>query len=431
MINVISKILWAVSTALILLVGLFFTYKFNFVQFHFKKILNSCFMGKKTDGISPLSSLMMVLAGRIGVGSIAGVALAIYIGGAGSILWMWFISLITASCTFLETVLGNKYKEKDYGNIYKGGPAYYIKNGLNNYKLGWIYSFFIIISYIGAFLSIQSNTITRSINDIVYVPNIVVAIAICLFTGIIILGGIKKISSVTNKLVPLMIVLYSLTAIYITFKNINILGHIMYMIISTAFNFKPFLTGFLSSFIVGVQRGIFASEAGLGTGSIASSTTSDNNAIKNGYLQILGIYITSFIICTSTAFIILASDYTNLNLNDINGIEITLYAFNYHLGSVGRYIVFISIILFSFSTILTGYYYAESSIKYMKNKISNNIILILKITTIIMLFIGSLLSAHILWKLVDIFVAILIIINSISLFLLSDKIKYEMQKDST
>lgn len=426
---IINKVLWAVATSLILMCGIFFTYKFHFIQFQVKQMFRSLKVDQTSNNsISPISSLMMVLAGRIGVGSIAGVALAIYLGGVGSIFWMWVVALLAASSTFAETVLGIKYHEHDHGTIYKGGPAYYIKHGLGMKRLGAFFAILVIVSYIGGFLGIQSNTIAKSFASIIPVPASLIAVVICVLTAVIIFGGVEKIAAVTNKLVPIMTLVYVGTAIYICLCHITLVPSIFLHIITEAFQLKPFFAGFLATFVVGIQRGIFSNEAGLGTGSIASSTTDNPDTVKNGCIQILGIYITTLLICTATAFIILTSDYTSLVLQDINGIEITQYAFTYHLGQLGNYIVFLSIILFSFSTILTGYYYGESCLKYFFKTINPCYLVILKIVTLIILFLGVMLSATFLWNLVDLFVACLAIINMIVLYKLYPIVLLELRK---
>lgn len=426
---IVNKVLWAAATSFILMCGIFFTYKFHFIQFQVKRILLSLKNNQSSNtSISPISSLMMVLAGRIGVGSIAGVALAIYLGGVGSIFWMWVVALLAASSTFAETVLGIKYHEHDHGTIFKGGPSYYIKHGLGMKRLGAFFAILVIVSYIGGFLGIQSNTIAKSVASIVTIPTSLIAIIICLLTAFIIFGGVEKIAAVTNKLVPVMTIVYVGTAIYICLRHITLVPSILIDIITEAFQIKPFFAGFLATFVVGIQRGIFSNEAGLGTGSIASSTTDDPDIVKNGCIQILGIYITTLLICTATAFIILTSDYTSLVLEDINGIEITQYAFTYHLGQLGNYVVFLSIILFSFSTILTGYYYGESSLKYFFKTIKPRYLIILKLVTLIVLFMGVMLSATFLWNLVDLFVALLAIINMIVLYKLYPIVLLELRK---
>ena len=193
-------------------------------------------------------------------------------------------------------------------------------------------------------------------------------------------------------------------------------------ILKDAFQLKPFFTGFIPMIIIGVQRGIFSSEAGLGTGAIASSTTESNDASGQGFVQMLGIYITTLLICTSTALVILLSPYQNLLLQDVNGIEITQFAFSYHLGTFGNFVVFSSIILFSFSTILASYYDGESCLKYIKKKVTQKDLFLLKIGTVLLLFIGAVTSSTSLWNYVDIMVAYLAIINIYAMISLRHKI---------
>lgn len=412
MISIINRILWSLATALIVMAGVYFTYRLRFVQFRFRDMFQNLFVKKKKkDTISPFQSLMIVLAGRIGVGSIAGVALAIYLGGIGSIFWMWVIAFISSANAFAETVLGVIYKQKDKGNIYKGGPSYYIKNGLGKRKLGNIYAILIIVSYIGGFLGIQANTITKSLNEIIAVPPFIVAGLVCILTSLIIFGGISKIAKTSEKIVPVMTILYIGVAFYILIVNINVIPSILGAIVKDAFRLNAFFSGFLTSIIVGVQRGIFSNEAGLGTGAIAASTIDTDRPATQGFVQMIGIYITTMLICTATAIVILTSNYGTLNLTDVNGIEITQYAFQYHLGNTGSIIVFLSIVLFSFSTILSGYYDGESSLKYFFKEIKNKYLLILKIVTIGVLFAGCIMPSSFLWNLVDIMVALLAIIN--------------------
>lgn len=423
----LNTIIWAVATALILFSGLYFTITLNFIQFNIREMLSNLLKrSKNKGGITPAQTLMLALAGRIGVGSIAGVALAIYLGGIGSIFWMWVIGILSSVNTFSETVLGIVYKEKDYGNVYKGGPSYYIRKGLNKPKLGNIYAIFILISYIGGFISIQSNTITKSLVKIIEINPIIIGVMICALTAAIIFGGIKKIASFTSKLVPIMTLFYLMVAVYVVVSNIDMIPNIFFQIVIGAFNFKSIIFGFLPVFIIGIQRGIFSNEAGLGTGSIASSTTDENNPTSQGYVQMLGIYVTTLLICTATAIIILTSNYQELELFDVNGIEITQYAFNYHLGEFGNIILFVFILMFAFSTVLTGYYYGESSLKYFFRKMKSSYLICLKLLTLLVLFLGCIVSSSFLWKLVDILVAILAIINIYALLSLRKDVKREL-----
>lgn len=425
----INDIIWVVASFLLLFSGIYFSFKLHFVQFNFKKMFKSFAQDKTSkDAITPKQALMMTLAGRVGVGSISGVALAIYTGGVGSIFWMWIAALIGVTNCFAETVLGIKYKEKDIGKIYKGGPSYYIKKGLNNNLLSTIYAVLIIICYAGGFTSIQANTIAASTAQIFEIKDIFIAIMLSSIVFIIIFGGIKKIANVTSKIVPLMIILYIGTGFIILAQNYKMILQILGKILSSAFNFKSVTGGFLGTFLIGIQRGIFSNEAGIGTGSIASSTVEGAESARQGYIQMLGVYITTLLVCTATAIIILTSDYNFLSLNDINGIEITQYAFRYHLGFIGDFIIFIAIVLFAFSTILTGYYYAESSLKSLFKSLSYIKILALKILIVLVVFMGTLTSPTILWKLVDILVALLAIVNVYALLKLRNQIKEEYNR---
>lgn len=410
MLEISNKILWAASTSLIILSGLYFTFKLRFVQFHFRQMFKSLFQ-KEKKGIQPYQTLMMVLAGRIGVGSIAGVALAIHIGGIGSVFWMWVIAFVSAAISFAETELGIVYKEKDGVDVYKGGPSYYLNKGLHLKWLGSLYAILILVSYIFGFLGIQANTITKSLTELIPISPILIGLGIVFCTSFVIFGGIKKIANTASALVPFMMFIYIGVALFICFRNIQMIPSIFSQIIKAAFHVKPLFGGFLGTVITGVQRGIFSNEAGLGTGAIASSTVVSDDAASQGYLQMIGVYITTLLICSSTAIIILTSPYQNLVLQDINGIEITQFAFEYHLGHLGSYLIFFSIILFSFSTILTGYYDGESSLKYFFKTVKKRYLYILKFVTLFILFIGCLISSTVLWNIVDIFIALLAFIN--------------------
>ena len=425
----IDDFIWVIAAFIIFISGIYFTFKLHFLQFDFKRMfqcLNRKNFSKKS--ISPKQALLMVLAGRIGVGSISGVALAIYTGGVGSIFWMWIAALFAVTNCFGETVLGIRYKEKDAENIYKGGPSYYIKNGLKNNGLSIFYAIIIIICYASGFISIQSNTIATSAFEMLNIDKIIVGLLLALIVFLIIFGGVKKISSVTSKIVPIMIMIYILAGVYILATNYFQIPMMIEKIIKSAFDFKSITGGFLGTFIIGLQRGIFSNEAGIGTGSIASSTVESNNAAEQGYIQMIGVYITTMLICTATAIIIMTSDYNLLTLNDINGIEITQYAFKYHLGSLGNIIIFISIIMFAFSTILTGYYYGESSLKSMCKSMSNKKTFLLKLVIAVVVFLGAILSPTLIWKVIDILAAILVIINVYALLKLRYQIVEEYNK---
>ena len=421
----INRIIWLIASSIIIISGVYFTYKFNFIQFRFIKMFKSLFIkNKNKETIKPFSSLMMVLAGRIGVGSIAGVAISIYYGGIGSIFWMWISSILGASLTFLETSLGMIYQTKDTKYICKGGPSYYIKYGLSNKFLGSVYALIIIISDIFGFISIQSNTITHSIQEIVNIESYIIGIIICIFAMVIIIGGAKRIANFASKMVPIMTLLYVFVCLIIVVINIKKIPVVIIKIFKSAFEFKSIQGGILGSLIIGIQRGIFSSEAGIGTGAISAALThasTKEEQLSQGYLQMLGIYITTFFICTSTALVLLTSNISNLNFSNFNGIELVQISFIEHLGIIGNYFIFIIIFLFAFTTILSSYYNGESSLKYFISTPKKTLIL-LKIFTLISIFIGSISSSNIIWNFVDILIAILAIINIYAIIKLKDEV---------
>lgn len=423
----INQLMWGVATMLLVGCGIYYAYKLRFIQFNFKEIFKSVFETKKNkNSISPFETLTLSLAARIGVGSLAGIALGIYKGGIGVIFWIWLSTLITLPNTFVESALAVIYHEKDE-KYYKGGPAYYINKGLGYKKLAIVYAFVISLCYLGGFLAIQSNTIAVSVNEYVNIPNYVTGVVVSIISFFTIYKGLKRITNFTSKLVPIMGIGYVIICLIVIIKNINIIPSILTSVFEEAFNIKTLGWGIFSSIIIGVQRGIFSSESGIGTGACASGTSDTNIPYKQGMLQMLGIYFTTFIVCTATAIIILTS---NIDFNvfvNVNGIEIVQESLNYHLGNVANIILLIIIIFFAFSTIISGYYYGESNIKFLIKNMDKKRSLILKLFVVLIILYGAVMSPSILWNLVDIGVALLAIINVYAIFKLRKDIFIEVK----
>lgn len=425
----INTICWMIATVMLISCGLFYTFKLHFTQFNFKKMFKSLKKNNNSEGISPFKTLTLALAARIGVGSLAGIALGIYNGGIGVIFWIWISSFITLPNSFVESTLAVMFHEKD-GNFYRGGPAYYINKGLGFKKLSYLYAIIISLCYLAGFLSIQSNTIAVSLKNYANIPLLISGIVVSIISYFIISKGLKRIANFTSLLVPIMGILYMFVAIIILFLNLDKIPHVFSSIIHEALNFKALGWGIISSIIIGVQRGIFSSESGIGTGAVASGTSDANNPQKQGYVQMLGVYFTTFIICTSTAFIILTSNIDITSFKEPNGIEITLSALNYHLGNIGTIVLVLAIISFAFSTIVSGYYYGECNLSYLNERFVKKRIFIINIMVSLILLIGAILPPTNLWNVVDIGVAILAIINSIAMLLLRKSILNERRKGS-
>ena len=414
--NIISNLLWSISTVLLLGSGLYFAFKLNFLHLNFKEIFKSLqSKDSGNEGISPFESLSVALGGCIGVGSLAGIALSIYKGGIGTIFWIWLSCILVVPNSLVENTLALIYQKKD-GKEYVGGPSYYIKNGLGYKKLSLFYAFLITVAYLLGFLTIQSNTIAKSITNVFNIPSILIGLLVGLISFFIIRKGTKGIAKFSSIIVPLMGTIYLLIALIIIFKNITLMPSLIINIFKEAFNFKALGFGILSSILIGIQRGIFSSEAGTGTSAIASGSSTLKSPIKQGLIQTLGIYFITFVICTSTAFIILTSDYNPLNYTNVNGIEITQNALIYHLGDFGNIILYFCILAFSFSTIVSGYFYGETNMKFILKNMTEKHIFILKIITCIFLSLASIISPTILWNFVDILAALLVIINVFAIF---------------
>jgi len=394
------SIIWYIASILIIYSGIKYSFKYKFIQFKFSKFIEAIKSKSKND-ISPLSSLSMSLAAKIGVGSLSGVALALYFGGVGAIFWMCIISLLVSINTYVECIIGIKYRDK-VKDSFIGGPSFYIKKCLNNKWLSIIYSILIIVTYSGLFLSIQSNTIVNVVSGFGININLIVI----LLTGIIfliIMKGANNIFLVDSILVPIMVLFYLGLGIYAVVNGNNLLD-IFKIMIRDAFNIKTFIPVFL----VGMQRAIFISESGIGTSAISASAC-DNDPSKQGMLEILGIHITTFLVCFVTFLIIVTSDYHLINFGNINGIEIVMYAFNYHFGNFGRVLLSGITILFAVSTIISGYFFGENNVRLFTN--NKKIINIFKIIVLFVIAISGYVSPSILWNLTDFFIAMLAIIN--------------------
>jgi len=398
------SITWYIASILIIYSGIKYTFKYRFIQFKVREFINAI-KSKSKNSVSPMASLSVSLAAKIGVGSLSGVALALYFGGVGSVFWMCIISLFVSINTYVECILGIKYREK-VNNNFIGGPSFYIKKCLNNKYLSILYGILVIVTYSGLFLSIQSNTIVNVISS--FDINITLIISILSLTiFLIIKKGVNNIFLVDSILVPIMIIFYLCLGIYVVISSDNLLI-IFKLMMKEAFNIKSIIPVFL----IGMQRAVFISESGIGTSAI-SAASCDNAPAKQGMLEVLGIHITTFVICFVTFLIIVTSDYNLIDFRNINGIEIVMYAFNYHFGTSGKILLTLITIMFAVSTIISGYFFGENNVRLFTN--NRMIINLFKIGVMFVIIISGYVSPKILWNLTDYFIAILAIINVFSI----------------
>ena len=423
----LEHIIWSyLAIPILLFVSLIFTFYFQGVQFRFKKMIQCLTKKSSNSSVSSFQSFTMALAARVGVGSLAGVALGIYIGGPGSVFWMWISALITAAASFVESTLAQLYKKRD-GDIYIGGPAYYIEYGMHQKGFAVIYAFIIVLTYTFGFSAIQANTIATSFRDVLSIPPLLTGVGLALITSMIIFGGASTIAKMTSKIVPIMALFYIGIGLFVMITHFDYIPTFFMTIFQDAIQPSPLIGGtVMYTIIIGIKRGVFSNEAGMGSGAHAAAVTNSDNPTDQGYIQSFGVYVTTLFICTITAFLIMVTNAVEVGTTHSNGIELTQYALTELFGPIGGVILAISIFFFAFSTILTGYFYGECNVKYLcKNE---KILYPVRVIVLIVILISSIGSASLIWSLVDLGVALTATINVMALCYLAKEVKVIMNK---
>ena len=411
--------------------GLYFTVRSGFVQFRLFGEMFRLLTEKATEkrdrhstSISSFQAFCISLASRVGTGNLAGVAIAVTVGGPGAVFWMWVIALIGAGSSFVESTLGQIYKVKD-GDGFRGGPAYYIEQGLNNRGLGIFFSILITISYSLVLNAVQANTITFAFEEAFGTSRITVGIAIAFFSAVIIFGGVKRIAKVSEKLVPFMAVVFLAMALFVVLKNITLIPSVIGLIFSSAFGLEAAVGGGIGAALMnGIKRGLFSNEAGIGSVPNAAATANVSHPVKQGLIQTAGVFTDTLVICTATAFIILVSGVHTSS--DLTGIQLTQAAFSSQIGGWANIFVAISILLFAFSSIIGNYYYGETNVNFLST--DKIFLLIFRISVIGMIVFGSVAKIAIVWNLADLFIGLMAVINLIGITLLS-KFAFKALKD--
>lgn len=412
-VSTLNTFLWNYLIIFILIgAGLFFTMTTNFVQVRMLKemvrlIANGAGSKPGARQVSSFQAFCVSTASRVGVGNIAGIAIAIVLGGPGAVFWMWMIALIGASTGFIESTLAQIYKEPLKKGGFYGGPAYYIRYGLNSPFLASLFAILISITFGLIYNSVQANTLAASFATF-NIPVQTSGIVITILAGLIIFGGIHRIAKVSEVIVPIMAVLYILTALYVVITNITHFPHVIYTIVTSAFDPYAAGGGFLGATMMnGIKRGLFSNEAGEGSVPNAAATAAVSHPVEQGLVQSFGVFLDTFIICTASAFIVLViGDYSATGLT---GIALIQHNLAQELGPWAPYAVAMFIALFSFSSIVGNYYYGEINIGHMsKNPLYLNLF---RLGVVAMVYIGSVASLDLVWNLADLFMAFLVLTN--------------------
>ena len=364
--------------------------------------------------ISSFQAFTISLASRVGTGNLAGVATAITVGGPGAIFWMWIIALLGASSAFVESSLAQLFKIR-IKHSYIGGPAYYMEKGLKKRWMGIIFAVLITVTFGFAFNSVQSNTICAAFDSAFNIPPVYMGVGITVLTIVIIFGGVHWIANVSSILVPVMALGYIVLALYIVFSNLVHLPDVVSLILKNAFGVEQAIGGGVGAALMqGIKRGLFSNEAGMGSAPNAAATAHVTHPAKQGFIQALGVFTDTLLICTCTAFIILFSS-EGLD-SGLDGIQLTQAALNSQIGNIGSTYIAVAILFFAYSSILGNYYYGEANLRFItKNR---NVIIIYRILVGGMVLFGSMASLKLVWSLADVTMALMAICNLIAIIML-------------
>ncbi len=421
MTNLIDNINSLLSYLLIIFLpatAIWFTFKTKGAQFRMigemiRELGNSGNRKGKGEGVSSFQAFTISIASRVGTGNLAGVATAIAIGGPGAIFWMWIVALIGAANAFIESTLAQLFKSEGEGS-FVGGPAYYIQKGLGKRWFAALFAVLLIFTFGFAFNSVQSNTIASAYKTAFGIDPLYSGIAITIFTLFIIFGGIQRIAKFSQSVVPVMAIVYLLMAIVVIILRIDRIPEIFSMIISNAFGWEQVMGGGIGAAIeMGVKRGLFSNEAGMGSAPNVAATADVSHPVKQGLIQSLSVYTDTLVICSCTAFIILCSGLFDSGLD---GIELTQMSLNQAVGNWGSYFIAIIILFFAFTSIIGNYYYGESNIIFLtRNKLA---LQAFRALVGFMVMFGSIAELNVVWGFADISMSLMTICNLVAIVML-------------
>ena len=438
--NVVNNFIWGVPAMICIVgVGLLLSIRTGFLQIrkfpYAMKVTIGRMLKKReaSDGaLTPFQAVCTALAATVGTGNIAGVAGAIAIGGPGAVFWMWISALLGMCTKFSEVTLAVHFREKNAEGDLVGGPMYYIKNGLKKqwHWLAYLFAAFGVLTVFGTGNATQVNTITTAIDSALYnygviseqnvsTLNLVIGIILAVLIGLILLGGIKRIGQVAEKLVPFMAVIYIILAIGVVILNYRNIPTVFASIFKGAFSPASVTGGAVGSFFMsmkkGVSRGIFSNEAGLGTGSIAHACADTRKPVKQGFFGIFEVFVDTIVICTLTALVILCSGVP-VGYGDAAGAELTILGFTSTYGSWVSIFTAIAMCCFAFSTIIGWGLYGTRCVEFLLGTRANRPFMILYALVAI---VGATMELGLMWNIAETFNGLMVIPNLIAVFLLS------------
>ncbi|RLV04493.1 sodium:alanine symporter family protein [Streptomyces griseocarneus] len=412
---------------LVICAGLYFTVRSKAVQLRLFPEMLRVLRSKAEPGegggkpVSSFGAFTISAAARVGTGNIAGVATAVTLGGAGAVFWMWVMALIGGASAFVESALAQLYKVRggDGSGSYRGGPAYYMQRALGKRWLGVLFAVTITVTFGFVFNSVQSNTIaavaTNSFGSDAQWTTPLIGLLLAVLLGLAVFGGVKRISSVTTVLVPVMAVIYLLLGTAVVLLNLGDVPRVLGDIVGGAFGFKELTAGGIGAAIQqGIRRGMFSNEAGLGSAPNAGATAEVSHPVKQGLVQALGVFFDTLLICSMTAFIILT---TNPGLGGRQGADLTQDALTDSLGGWAGHVLTLVVFMLAFSSMIGNYYYGQSNIEFMTQR--RWVLPAYRVLVLAVVFLGALGSVSVVWNLADVFMGFMALVNLAAIIPLS------------
>lgn len=429
-INFLNTVFWGyVLIYGLIAVGIYFTVRLRFQQvLHFGEMIRSITAAPSADrqGISPFQALCTSLASRVGTGNIAGVAVALVLGGPGAIFWMWVVAFVGMATAYSESTLAQLYKVKDETDataVYRGGPAFYIARGLGMPWLGAVFSVCLILSFGLVFNAVQANSIADAMQGAFGLPKIATGLGLAVLTAVVIFGGIRQIAQVAEYVVPFMAGIYLLVAIIVVIMNITEVPAMLWHIIGNAFGLTEaaggVAGGVAAAMLNGIKRGLFSNEAGMGSAPniAAAATPNPHHPSSQGFVQAFGVFIDTILVCTATALMILLSGVYAPG-GELTGTQLTQSALADHIGSIGPVFVAVAIFFFAFTSIIGNYAYSEMALSFLGlgNKTG---LLALRCLVLVMVVWGALQAVATVFDLADASMGLMATINLLAILALS------------
>ena len=424
----INNILWSyVLIALLILSGLFYTIRTGFAQGRLLGDMVALITGKLSslrDGekkvagqVTGFQAFCIAVASHVGTGNLAGVAIAVAVGGPGALFWMWVIALLGGATSLIENTLAQTYKVKE-GNGFRGGPSYYMEKALGQKTLGYIFSVIVIVTFAFVFNTVQANTIAQAFETSFNMSSAVAGVILAALTALIIFGGLNRIANVVSFMVPIMAIGYVVVALYVLIVNAIHIPALFMSIIEAAFGIKQAVGGAIGvAMLQGIKRGLYSNEAGMGSAPNAAATSNVSHPVKQGLLQAFGVFVDTILICSATGFIVLL--YPEYNTIGEKGIKLTQLALSHSVGAWGAGFITLCIFLFAFSSLVGNYYYGEANLEFLtKSKTS---MLVFRVLTVACVYLGSVASLGLVWDIADVSMGIMALMNIVVIAILSPK----------